>query len=74
MATRLRLWKFQEWRDALLEARLSGVRRVRDQNGEEIEYRSDAEIAQAIAAADAEIRGYGQQPVKTIFFKTSKGI
>lgn len=63
-----------KWRDALFEARLSGVRRVRDQNGEEIEYRSDSEIAKAITAADAAIAAYGRQPIKSIVFTTSKGI
>ncbi|MEC5383401.1 hypothetical protein VSX64_21630 [Aurantimonas sp. C2-6-R+9] len=59
------------WRDALFEARLQGVRRFRDQNGEEVEYRSDREMAAALAAADAAIAG--KRP-STILFKTSKGI
>ncbi|MEC5321761.1 phage head-tail joining protein [Aurantimonas sp. A3-2-R12] len=59
------------WRDALFEARLQGVRRVRDQNGEEVEYRSDREMAAALAAADAAIAG--KRP-STILFKTSKGL
>lgn len=62
------------WRDALFEARLSGVRSVRDQNGEEIVYRSDSEMARALAAADAVISAAQAKPVNTILFKTSKGL
>lgn len=62
------------WRDALFEARLSGVREVQDQNGERISYRSDSEMARALAAADAAIAATQAKPVNTILFKTSKGI
>jgi hypothetical protein len=60
-----------QWRDALFRARLSGVREVTDQNGESIRYGTDAEMARAIAAADAAIAG--AKP-STIVFRTSKGI
>lgn len=63
-----------KWRDGLIEARLSGVRRVRDQNGEEIEYRSDSEIARALAAAESAITGAQKSPASTIHFRTSKGL
>jgi hypothetical protein len=63
-----------QWRDALLAARLNGMRRVRDANGEEIEYRSDAELARAIAAADALIAAASKPPITTIRFHTSKGL
>jgi hypothetical protein len=65
----------QQWRDKLFRARMSGIREVRDANGEHITYRSDAEMATALAAADraiAEIQS-GRQ-VKTIIFRTSKGV
>lgn len=62
------------WRDELFQARLSGVRSVRDQNGEEIVYRSDSEMARALAAADAAIAAMQAKPVNTILFRTSKGI
>lgn len=62
------------WRDELFQARLSGVRSVRDQNGEEIVYRSDSEMARALAAADAAIAAAQAKPVNTILFRTSKGI
>lgn len=64
----------QRWRDSLLEARLNGLRRVRDQNGEEIEYRSDRELAAALAAADRAIaEATSGRPVLTVKFNTSKG-
>lgn len=63
----------QAWRDALVKARMSGVRRVRDSSGEEVEYRSDAEMKAALAAADAALAG-ASPPVKTIRFTTSKGL
>lgn len=68
------LTQLQAWRDSLLEARLSGVREVSDQNGESVAYRSDAEIARALAAADAAIAAAQRTLPNTILFKTSKGI
>jgi len=53
---------------------MSGARRVRDQNGEEIEYRSDSEMARALAASDAEIAALNQRPRRVVYFNTSKGI
>ncbi|OJF91506.1 hypothetical protein AX761_22215 [Rhizobium sp. 58] len=66
---------FIRWRDALLEARLGGIREFRDQNGETVVYKSDTEMAAAIRAADAVISSLssGRSP-NTILFKTSKGI
>lgn len=62
------------WRDALFEARLQGVREFRDQNGETVTYKSDAEMSRALAAADAAIAAAQYKPVNTILFRTSKGI
>ena len=62
------------WRDSLFEARLQGVREFRDQNGETVVYKSDAEMARALAAADAAIAAAQAKPASTILFKTSKGI
>ncbi|NRP70196.1 hypothetical protein ILFOPFJJ_01074 [Ensifer psoraleae] len=68
------LQQLQAWRDALFAARLQGVREFRDQNGEAVSYKSDAEMARALAAADAAIAAAQTKPVNTILFKTSKGI
>lgn len=68
------LGQLQGWRDALLAARLRGVRRVRDQNGEEVTYSTDSEMAAAIAACDREIASLSGRPPHTIIFRTSKGL
>lgn len=62
----------QAWRDKLFEARLKGLRSFRDQNGEEVTYSSDREMAAAIAAADREIAALsgGRNP-STIYFNRS---
>ena len=66
--------ELQKMRADLLAARAGGVRRFRDQNGEEVEYRSDAEMARALAALDAEIAAQTARPANTIRFHFSKGI
>lgn len=65
----------QKWREALFEARMDGVRSFRDQNGEEVTYSSDREMAAALAAVDREIQAAtGGRPPSTIIFRTSKGL
>jgi hypothetical protein len=66
--------ELQKMRADLLAARAGGVRRFRDQNGEEVEYRSDSEMARALAALDAEISAQTARPASTIHFKMSKGL
>ena len=63
------------YRDRLRDARYSGARRLRDANGEEIEYRSDRELAAAMAALEAEIKGFSnRRPNNIIYPITSKGL
>ena len=63
------------WRDKLMEARLRGVRRVRDSDGSEVEYRSDSEMSRAISAADRAIaEATTGRPVLSVRFNSSKGI
>jgi hypothetical protein len=70
----LTLAQLTKSRDALMEARMSGARRFRDQNGEEVEFRSDAEMARALGALDAEIaKASGATTPRTLHFTTSKG-
>ncbi len=65
----------QKWREALFEARMNGLRSFRDQNGEEVTYSSDREMAAALAAVDREILAMtGGRPPSTIIFRTSKGL
>jgi hypothetical protein len=62
---------------SLENARMTGIRSVKDQNGEEIEYRSDQEMAAAIADAKTRLQALlnatPSQP-KAIHFHTSKGL
>jgi hypothetical protein len=44
---------------------------VRDANGESVTFKSDSEMAAAIAAAERAMAA--RQPVHTIRFRTSKG-
>ncbi|MCM2562497.1 hypothetical protein M8756_10090 [Lutimaribacter sp. EGI FJ00015] len=66
--------ELSKMRADLHAARMSGARRFRDQNGEEVEYRSDSEMARALAALDAEIAAAQSRPPSTILFRTSKGL
>lgn len=68
------LRELRQFREQLFETRLKGIRRVRDQNGEEIEYKSDAEMERAIRAVDLEIASFTRRIPHTITFKTSKGL
>lgn len=68
------LRELRQFREQLFETRLKGIRRVRDQNGEEIEYKSDAEMERAIRAVDLEIASFTRRIPHTIIFKTSKGL
>lgn len=70
----LSLPELQSLRDALIRARFAGVREVEDANGERIQYRSDSEMARALANCEALISQFqsGQTP-NVIKFQTSKG-
>ncbi|MDJ0630787.1 MAG: hypothetical protein QNJ44_21200 [Rhodobacter sp.] len=65
--------ELQAARASLLSARAGGIRRVRDQNGEEVEYKTDAEMARALAALDSEIAALSGKPPSSFHFATSKG-
>lgn len=71
MATLAELLRF---RDTLKAARYGGARRFRDQNGEEVEYRSDSELARALAALEAEISAASARPPTAYIIRTSKGL
>jgi len=71
----LTLDQLTQARDALLTARAGGVRRFRDQNGEEVEYKSDAQTAAALAALDRQIAELaGRRTPTTLHFRISKGL
>ena len=70
-----RAYDLQKARERLQDARFQGVLTFRDQNGELVTYKTDAEMAAALKAIDAEIaRLEGRTPASTILFKTSKGL
>ena len=69
------LAELTRWHDRLTEARFSGVRRVRDATGEEVEYRSERELSLAMAEVERRIAKLsGQARPKVIVFRTSKGL
>lgn len=63
-----------EWRDRLQEARFSGERAVHDANGDRVEFKSDSEMARALAAIDAEIANLQRRRLSIVRFQTSKGL
>ncbi len=63
-----------QWRDSLIEASLSGVQTVVDQNGERVTYRSQNEIMRALASAESMIAGMQRAATSTFRFNTSKGL
>lgn len=70
----LTLADLQTSRDALLRALASGERRVRDQNGEEIEYRSVFEMQRALGVVESRIAAMQTAVPNVIRFNTSKGL
>ncbi|MBS7544369.1 phage head-tail joining protein [Ancylobacter oerskovii] len=62
----------QQRLEKLREARASGVRRVRYSDGREHEYRSDAELASAIADIERQLSA-GAAP-KVAYLVSSKGL
>ena len=64
----------REYREKLQDARFSGVRTLRDSNGEEVTYRSQREIELAIAAIDSEINHLQRWRAALIGLHTSKGL
>lgn len=71
MATLAELTKM---RADLFAARMNGAREFRDSNGETIVFKSDNEMAKALAALDAEIAAAsGATKPRTLTFTTSKG-
>jgi hypothetical protein len=70
----LTLLQLEKLRDELEQTRLSGVREIKDQNGETISYKSDSEIAAALNFVTRKISELRQGQPKTIVFSTHKGI
>jgi hypothetical protein len=58
--------------DKLRMARASGLRSIAD-GDQRIEYKTDAEMASAIAAIEQQIAAIGGKPIRTVRIATSKG-
>jgi hypothetical protein len=68
------LVELQAYKGRLEGAVFSGTRRLKDQNGEEIEFRSQTELMSALALLERTIAvAKGSQPSR-ICFNTSKGL
>jgi hypothetical protein len=63
----------QDWRGALLEARFSGTRRV-EHGDKTIEYKSDAEMAAALADVDRRIAEIEGTRITEVRVSGSKGL
>lgn len=68
------LTELQAQRENLSNLRNKGVREFQDQNGERVVYKSDSEMAKAIAALDRAIAAAQSGQPNTIKFNTSKGL
>ena len=60
--------------DALRSIRAKGIKSLRDQNGEEIIYKSDRELAAAISSLESHIERALRGRSSQIRFQTSKGL
>lgn len=68
------LTRLRRYREDLQDARYSGTRAVQDSNGERIEFKSDAEMARALASIDSEIAALQRRRSSIIYMQTSKGL
>ena len=59
--------------DVLRKARASGVRKVEGPDNRSVEYKSDAEMAAAIADIERRITGASGRPIRTVYFNSTKG-
>jgi hypothetical protein len=69
----LPLSELLELRNRLIRARANDVREISDQNGESITYKSDREMAAALAYIESLISARRSGGSNVIKFKTSKG-
>jgi hypothetical protein len=70
----LTLSDLQSLKDALVRARLSGVREIVDQSGERLQYKSDREMQAALASVESQIAALQSAPPNVVKFKVSKGL
>lgn len=63
----------QSYRARLIDALGSGARSVRDQNGEEVQFRGISEIQRALGIVDSMIASASSAAPNVIKFNVSKG-
>lgn len=61
------------WRDALKHRRFTGERAI-EYDGKRVEFKSDQEMAEAIAALDRDIAALSKTPVGAVRLLPSKGL
>lgn len=61
-------------RSELEAARNGGLRALQDASGRRVEYKTDAEMATAIAALDRQIAALRGGPITTVRITSSKGL
>ena len=59
--------------DVLRKARASGVRKT-EYGEKSVEYKSDEEMAAAIADIERRITGASGRPIRTVYFNSTKGL
>ena len=59
--------------DVLRKARASGLRKT-EYGERSVEYKSDAEMAAAIADIERRITGASGRPIRTVYFNSTKGL
>ncbi len=66
--------ELEAMRDELMRARASGTRSVRFSDGRAVEYKTDGEMAAAIAAIDRQIAQARSPRAGGLAFSASKGV
>jgi len=66
--------ELQERLDALRKIRAGGTKLLQTADGKRIEYRTDGEIAAAIADLERQIAGASRSAVRTTYITGSKGV
>lgn len=63
-----------QYRESLFSALGSGARVVKDQNGEEVQFRGVSEIQRAIGIVESQIAALNSKASNVIQFRTRKGV
>ncbi len=64
----------EAWRQTLLKARANPRQRVRAPDGEEVTFKTDAELAAALKDVERRLAAIQGRPIRIIRVHTSKGL